>query len=86
MRVLGNPAGNDQRIISGESGAAGLGLVFEMLQNKSRTALKEQLGLNQNSKILCFSTEGDTDQESYRQIVWNGRFNGYNGSVSDNES
>lgn len=85
MRVLGNPAGSDQRIISGESGAAGLGLVVEMLQNKSRAALKEQLGLNLNSKILCFSTEGDTDQESYRQIVWNGRFNRYNGSGSNIE-
>jgi len=21
---------------------------------------------------LCFSTEGDTDKENYRRIVWNG--------------
>lgn len=84
MRILGNPLGNDERIISGESGAAGLGLVVEMMQNKSLGALKEQLGLNHNSKILCFSTEGDTDQESYRQIVWDGRYpcNQHNSSLS----
>lgn len=74
MRVLGNPIGTDKRIISGESGAAGVGLVTEVLQNKSLGWLREQLKLDENSRILCFSTEGDTDQENYRRIVWDGLY------------
>ena len=30
--------------------------------------------LDENSRILCFSTEGDTDQENYRRIVHEGLY------------
>ena len=33
---------------------------------------KEALGLGKASRILCFSTEGDTDRENYRNILWDG--------------
>lgn len=69
MRILGNPLGRDQRIISGESGAATTGFVAEVLQNSSLDYLKQELGINDNSTILCFSTEGDTDAMNYRHIV-----------------
>ncbi len=36
--------------------------------------LKEELALNQSSHILLFSTEGDTDPEMYRRIVWDGAY------------
>ena len=36
--------------------------------------LKEALHLDENSRILCFSTEGDTDKENYRKIVWGGAY------------
>ena len=72
MRILGNPLPGDTKVISGESGAAGLGFVAEVLRNPRRKELKEALGLNQDSRILCFSTEGDTDRENYRRIVWDG--------------
>ncbi len=74
MRILGAPVGNDPRIISGESGAATAGFVCEVLRNPSLRELREQLGLDENSRILCFSTEGDTDRENYRRIVWDGRY------------
>ncbi|MDQ0178097.1 diaminopropionate ammonia-lyase [Bacillus chungangensis] len=72
MRILGNPLADDTKIVSGESGAATLGLVAEVLQNKDLDWLKNQLKMDANSKILCLSTEGDTDQENYRKIVWDG--------------
>lgn len=72
MRVLGNPLPGDQRVISGESGASTLGFVTEVLQNEELKWLKEELKLDENSKILCFSTEGDTDKENYRRVVWDG--------------
>ncbi len=77
MRVLGGPIGEDPRIVSGESGAAAFGFVFTLLTNPEYASLKSRLGLDENSRILCFSTEGDTDRENYRKIVWNGRYGDY---------
>ncbi|MBR6636008.1 MAG: diaminopropionate ammonia-lyase [Phascolarctobacterium sp.] len=74
MRVLGNPLPGDEAIVSGESGASCFGLVVEVLQDKDLAWLKEQLGLNAESKILCISTEGDTDKANYRSIVWDGAY------------
>ncbi len=72
MRVLGNPLVGDDRVISGESGAVTLGLVFEVLHRQDLRSLKDELGLGCDSRILCISTEGDTDQENYRRVVWDG--------------
>lgn len=74
MRILGNPSGRDSKIISGESGAACVGCVAEILQNPELKPLKEQLQLDENSRILFFSTEGDTDKENYKAIVWDGKY------------
>ncbi|MBR4702834.1 MAG: diaminopropionate ammonia-lyase [Oscillospiraceae bacterium] len=70
MRVLGNPPGQDERIISGESGAATAGFLFELMTRESLSELRKQLGIGRDSRVLCISTEGATDQESYRRIVW----------------
>jgi diaminopropionate ammonia-lyase len=70
MKVLGNPLGGDQRIISGESGAVTLGALFEILTNEQFYKIKDVLNLTNNSRVLLFSTEGDTDPEVYRNIIW----------------
>jgi len=70
MRVLGNPLEGDKRLISGESGAVTTGLVYELLNNPMFNELAEQLGLRSDSKVLVISTEGDTDPEYYREVVW----------------
>ena len=36
--------------------------------------LKEALKLNNDSVVLFFSTEGDTDKDGYRNVVWNGHY------------
>ncbi len=72
MRVLGNPLRGDARIISGESGAATAGLLYLILTDGKYRDLKHALGLNGQSRILLISSEGDTDPERYRRIVWNG--------------
>lgn len=33
--------------------------------------------LNENSKLLFISTEGDTDRKNYRSIVWDGKYDSY---------
>ena len=43
MRILGNPAKGDQRVISGESGASAFGCVAEIMSNPALTEIKEQL-------------------------------------------
>ncbi len=74
MRVLGNPAGGDPKVISGESGAVTTGLVAEIMQNPRLADLRQRLHLDADSRVLCFSTEGDTDGDNYRKIVWDGRY------------
>lgn len=74
MRILGNPAGDDGRIISGESGAAAFGCVAEIMTAPALAHMKEMLGLDKSSRVLFFSTEGATDRENYRNIVWNGAY------------
>lgn len=72
MRILGNPLGADDRVISGESGASGFGCCAAILTEPELADIKEELGLNQDSRVLFFSTEGATDRENYRRIVWDG--------------
>lgn len=74
MRILGNPMKGDDRVISGESGAAAFGCVAEIMTNPELAGLKEELKLDENSKVLFFNTEGDTDRENYRAIVWDGKY------------
>ena len=74
MRVLGNPLRGDERIISGESGAATAGVVTQIMTSEELKDIKEALKLDENSVVLCFSTEGDTDFINYRDIVWNGLY------------
>ncbi|WP_461206860.1 diaminopropionate ammonia-lyase [Clostridium sp. DL1XJH146] len=77
MRVLANPLKDDSKVISGESGAATLGFVAEVMLNPNLINMKETLNLDRNSKILCISTEGDTDKENYRKIVWDGLYTSF---------
>lgn len=74
MRLLGNPLGKDTRVISGESGAVTAGLLAELMTNPDMAAAKAKLGLNEKSRVLLFSTEGDTDPVKYRSITWDGEY------------
>lgn len=74
MRILANPIGSDERIFSGESGAIGTGLLSLLMQKKELCEYKEKLGLNSNSTVLLFSTEGATDPVNYRNILWDGKY------------
>lgn len=71
MRILGNPLECDEKIISGESGAVSLGLVYYL--KKYATSLAEQIGLDEHARILVINSEGDTDPIHYRDVVWLGK-------------
>ena len=72
MRILGNPAVTDERIVSGESGAVTTGLLYHLMRDPQLEDFRRAVDLGSDSVVLCFSTEGDTDQENYRRIVWDG--------------
>jgi len=74
MRILATPLPGDDTIVSGESGAVGMGVVERIMGSPEYSGLKEMLGLDGTSRILTFSTEGDTDPGVYRNIVWFGGF------------
>lgn len=77
MRLLGNSLGNDPKIISGESGAVTTGVVHKLMTDGNLAEVRENIRLDESSIVLCFSTEGDTDKESYRRIVWDGEYPSY---------
>lgn len=70
MRMLGAPVKGDPQVISGESGAVGMGLIATLMQDPAYASLREAAGLDADSRVLMFSTEGDTDPENYKKIVW----------------
>lgn len=70
MRILGAPLKGDPQVISGESGAVAMGVVASVMKDPAYQDLKQALKLDQDSVVLMFSTEGDTDPENYKKIVW----------------
>lgn len=72
MRGLYHPLGNDPQIISGESGAVGLGVLSLLMQKDELKPLRNSFGLNSRSSVLLISTEGNTDPEIYDRIVLQG--------------
>ena len=72
MRRLAAPVKGDPAVTSGESGAVGMGVITAIMTDPDYVDLRDELGLDKNSQVLLFSTEGDTDPERYAQIVWDG--------------
>ncbi|KLU60352.1 diaminopropionate ammonia-lyase [Peptococcaceae bacterium CEB3] len=70
MRILGNPLPGDPAVISGESGAVTTGLLWALLCDPALREARKALEIDGSSRVLLFSTEGDTDPLRYRDIVW----------------
>ena len=72
MRMLAAPLKGDAPIVSGESGAVPFGTLATIMLSDECKDLRAELGLDDHSQVLVFSTEGDTDPERYKNIVWRG--------------
>ena len=72
MRMLAAPIKGDAPVTSGESGAAPFGALAAIMTMEEYRDLRHEIGLDENSSVLLFSTEGDTDPERYKNIVWKG--------------
>ena len=74
MRILAAPLKGDPQVISGESGAVGIGVISLLMEREEYKELRADVGLDENSIVLIISTEGDTDPEKYKKIVWDGEY------------
>lgn len=74
MRVLAAPLVGDKAVVSGESGAVTMGLLSLLLEREELMPFREKLGLDEASVILLINTEGDTDPQGYRDVVYNGKY------------
>jgi diaminopropionate ammonia-lyase len=72
MRVYSVPLSGDPFIISGESGAVTLGALMFITEYPEFAPLKDQLKLGPNSQVLLINSEGNTDPDYFRRIVWEG--------------
>ncbi len=72
MRVYGVPLHDDPFIISGESGAVTLGALMFASETPALAELKKKMKLDASSQILLINTEGNTDPEDFRRVVWEG--------------
>ena len=73
MRILAHPSAGDPRIVAGESGAVGLGLLSVVMEEPRYQDLRASLRLGASSRVLVVNTEGATDPTVYRQIIGDGR-------------
>ena len=49
--------------------AVGTGVLAAIMGEERLKPLREALGLDEHSKVLLISTEGDTDRENYKKIL-----------------
>jgi diaminopropionate ammonia-lyase len=54
-------------IVSGETGAAGLGGLLELL--RAGDEARRTLGVDKETRVLLFNTEGATDPDAYRRVI-----------------
>jgi diaminopropionate ammonia-lyase len=71
MRRYYYPTGGDQRIVSGESGAAGLAALLDLMTKSEFREARSYLGLGPKSTVLLLNTEGDTDPAGFARRVLN---------------
>lgn len=66
VREFANPQGGDPAIVSGETGATGLGA---LLAARDQPALAAMMEIDAASRVLLLGSEGDTDPAIYRSIT-----------------
>jgi diaminopropionate ammonia-lyase len=56
-------------IVSGETGAAGLGVLLELLRAEEGEGARRTLGVGAETRVLVFNSEGATDPDTYRKTM-----------------
>jgi diaminopropionate ammonia-lyase len=58
----------DSGVVSGETGAAGLGGLLEILRPEE-AEVRRTLGIGDETRVLIFNCEGATDPDAYRRVI-----------------
>jgi diaminopropionate ammonia-lyase len=66
MRELAKPRPGDPPVVAGESATCGLAGILAAAE---RAEARSALALGPTSRVLVFGTEGDTDEQLYRDLV-----------------
>ncbi len=74
IRILANPLDGDDAVEAGESGSVGIGLLDLLANNPYFGKLKQELKIGPDSSLFFFNTEGATDPENHREILWHGKY------------
>lgn len=69
IRRLYDPAGEDPRVVAGESGAGGMAGLMALMTDPQFHELKQALDISSDSRVLIYSTEGATDPDNFRKII-----------------
>jgi diaminopropionate ammonia-lyase len=56
-------------IVSGETGAAGLGGLLQLVHSGDGREARRLLDVNEDTRVLVFNSEGATDPDAYRRVV-----------------
>jgi diaminopropionate ammonia-lyase len=57
------------RVVAGETGAAGLGGLLELLTGPGSDQRRRDLHVDETTRVLLFITEGATDPQAYTNII-----------------
>ncbi len=71
VRLLAQPEGNDPVIEAGESAVAGLAALICAVRQSD---VRDQLSLDESSRVLLFGSEGVTDQAIFDEIMTGGKY------------
>lgn len=61
--------GSDPKVVAGECGAIGAGLLTRLMTDPEMEPWRKKIGLNREATVLLFNTEGDTDPDNYHRVV-----------------
>jgi diaminopropionate ammonia-lyase len=56
-------------IVSGETGAAGLGGLLQLVHSGDGREARRLLDVNEDTRVLVFNSEGATDADAYRRVL-----------------
>lgn len=69
VRRLYHAAAGDAKVVSGESGAAGLAGLLALMRDPALQPARQHLGIGAKSRVLLVSTEGATDPDLFHRLV-----------------
>lgn len=69
MRALAQGTDGDPVVVAGESGAASVAALLALADDPAYAPLRDHMGIDRNTRVLVWSTEGATDPDDWERVV-----------------